>query len=386
MTITRNVKRLFWIGLIIIVGFILLRVTVLKPTALEVTVHTLDRGIVEQTATNARAGTVKAGRRAKLSPEFGGTVAELPYREGESVPEGAVVLRLDDSLAQARLAVSRRDHQAALALEEQACLSSRHAQRESERNRDLSQQGIVSANLLDRLENAAETAKAGCAAARESSARAKAAINLSEKEALKYQLFAPFDAIVADLSIEVGEWTTPSPPAMAVPAVVDLLDPSSIYISAPMDEVDSGLLQLNQRVRVTIDSRPDEEFGGAIQHMAPYVLDLEQQNRTVDIEVRLDDENLAASLLPGTSADVEVILEVIEDVLRLPTQALMENDEVFVVENNQAQKRTVTIGRRNWEWVEVTDGLDQGLQVIISLDDTNLEEGVAVTAVEKAEK
>ena len=63
--------------------------------------------------TNSRAGTVEARQRAKLSPEIGGTVAEIPFREGDRIERGALLLRLEDSLQRARLEVAQGDLEAA---------------------------------------------------------------------------------------------------------------------------------------------------------------------------------------------------------------------------------------------------------------------------------
>ena len=78
--------------------------------------------------TNSRAGTVQTRRRARLSPEVGGQVVEIPFREGDSVEAGAVLLRLDDAAQTARLELSRRDVAAARA-ERQRGLCHRRARR-----------------------------------------------------------------------------------------------------------------------------------------------------------------------------------------------------------------------------------------------------------------
>jgi HlyD family secretion protein len=57
-----------------------------------------------------------------------------------------------------------------------------------------------------------------------------------------------------------------------------------------------------------VDSRPDRVFEGMVSRVAPYVLDVLEQNRTVEVEVALDDAAAMAGVLPGTSADAEVIL------------------------------------------------------------------------------
>ncbi|HXT21787.1 MAG TPA: biotin/lipoyl-binding protein, partial [Thermoanaerobaculia bacterium] len=121
-------RRRRWLRLAIlvvglIVGLTVTRRTVFAPKPVEVVVARVERGRVEETVTNSRAGTVKARRRAQLSPDVGGRVVELPFREGDRVPAGALVLRLDDSVVRAQLAVAERDLAAAQAQSRQACLA-----------------------------------------------------------------------------------------------------------------------------------------------------------------------------------------------------------------------------------------------------------------------
>ncbi len=91
----------------------LLRATFFAPEEVVVEVQRVELGRVESTITNSRAGSVRARNRAKLSPEIGGHVVELSYREGESVGAGEVLLRLDDSSQRAQLELRRREHEAA---------------------------------------------------------------------------------------------------------------------------------------------------------------------------------------------------------------------------------------------------------------------------------
>ncbi|MDX1631021.1 MAG: HlyD family efflux transporter periplasmic adaptor subunit, partial [Thermoanaerobaculia bacterium] len=67
------------------------------------------------------------------------------------------------------------------------------------------------------------------------------------------------------------------------PPVLDLLDPDSIRIVLPMDEVDAARLEPGLPARVTVDSHPGRELRGTVVEVAPYVLDVEKQNRTVEI-------------------------------------------------------------------------------------------------------
>ncbi|HXV59096.1 MAG TPA: efflux RND transporter periplasmic adaptor subunit [Vicinamibacteria bacterium] len=380
----RSIKLLTVVAVLVAVG-LGLRFFVFVPEPVAVVVALAARGSVEATVTNTRAGTVMARRRAKLSPEMGGMVVAIPFREGQRVRRGDVVLRLDDRLQQAELALAEKDHEAALSREREACLAAERAERERDRTRRLAEQSIASEDLLDRAVTEALRLRAACEAGHTAVERARAAVDLAKTRVEKMILRAPFDAIVAEVDAELGEWVTPSPPALPVPAAIDILDPESIYIGAPMDEVDSARIELDQKVRVSIDSFPGKSFWGRVSRIAPYVLDVEAQNRTVEIEVDLEDPDGASRILPGTSADVEVVLEERDGVLRIPTPALLEGNRVLIVdEEDRLVSRDVETGLSNWDFTEVKSGLEPGDRIVVSLDRSGVVEG-AVVVVEAEE-
>jgi HlyD family secretion protein len=338
----------------------------------------VERGIVEETITNTRAGTVKAHRRTRLSPESGGMALEIPFDEGQRVKQGDVLLRLDDRLQRAQLALAQRELDAARAREKQSCVQAQRAQQETARFERLFEERISPEDTLDAARAAADAARAACEASGSDVERAASAVRLTQVEVDRMVLRAPFSGIVAEISIELGEWTSPSPPALPIPPVIDLIDPTSIYVSAPMDEVDAARLHPGLRGRVTVDSHRGQEFWGSIVRVSPFVLDLEAQNRTVEIDVELDDQTLSATLKPGTSADVEIVLETHENTLRVPTGALFEGNQVLVVEDGKLAARTVEIGLKNWNWTEIASGLEQGDVLVTTLDRPEIKAGALV--------
>ncbi len=378
-------RRLAW-KLLALAGavalVVTLRLSVFAPEPVPVRVAAAGVGRVEETVTNSRAGTVKARRRAKLAPEIGGRVVALPHRRGARVREGEILLRVDDALQRARLQLAEDEQKAARAQRDQACLVAERASRERERTRELAREGLVARDWDDRVDSEARAAEAACRAARAAADRAFAAVGLARAELAKTLLRAPFDGVVADTFVEEGEWTSPSPPALPIPPVLDLIDTSSLYVSAPMDEVDSGRIREGQPARVSVDSQPGRHFPAHVVEVAPYVLDRLEQNRTVEIELELDERASSDALLPGTSADAEVILSARDSVLRIPTQALLEGGRVLVLEGGRLVERTVQTGLRNWDMTEVTSGLRAGEQVVTSLDRPEVKAGARARVAE----
>ena len=381
------------------------RYTLFKPQPVPITVFRVATGRVEQTVTNSKAGTIKSRRRATLSTEIGGRVVELPVGKGDHVRRGQVLVRLADADYRAQVDVQERALQAAGASADEACRGAEHAERELARNRKLAADELVSQDMLDQAQSQRDMAVASCAAARAQIGQAQAAIALARANLAKTVLCAPFDGVVADITTELGEYITPSPPGLPIPPVIELIDTDAIYVSAPMDEVDVGKVHVGLPVRVTMDAFPDKRPMGHVTRVAPYVQDVQEQNRTFEVDVEFDKGALGAlgagqvnpdpaerrptrdrssgrepaqTLRPGTSADVEVILGVHEGVLRIPSYALLEGDRVLVVRDGKLESVPVKTGLRNWEFTEIVSGLSAGDAVAVSLDRPEVKPGVPV--------
>jgi HlyD family secretion protein len=334
---------------------------------------------VEETVTNTRAGTIKVRERSRLSPQIGGRVVALPHAKGDRVEKGDLLLKLDDSLQQAQLQLARDELKTAEAKAQEACLAAELARRDYERGLALSADGITSKQSLDTLESARDQTNAACRAARAVLKQSQSQVRMAEAELALTEVRAPFSGVLADRTTEVGEWITPAPPGVPIPPVLDLLAPTSLYVSAPVDEVDSVRVKPGQEVRITVDSRPGEHFAGRLDRVAPYVLDLQEQNRTVEVEAAFEDPSAAATILPGTSADVEIVLSRRDKVLRLPTAAIAEGNKVLVVVSGRLEERTIKTGLKNWQFTQVTDGLEEGDLVVTARDSQAVKAGARVT-------
>jgi HlyD family secretion protein len=356
---------------------VLLRATLLRKDPVPVTVYRVAPGRVEESVTNSKVGTVKTRRRASLSPEIGGRVEDLPARKGDRVKRGQLLMRLAGADYEALVRGADRAFEAAVAGEREACERAAQAERDLKRATQLAGDQLVSAEVEERARNTRDTAASACEAARARVQQGQAALEQSRVNLAKTELRAPFAGVVVDLHAELGEWIMPSPPGMPIPPVVELLDPDAIYVSAPLDEVDVGRVRVGHVVRVTMSAYPGRAIPGRVSRVAPYVLDVQQQSRTFDIDVELDDVGFAHTLLPGSSADVEVILDAKDGVLRVPSYALIEGRKVLLLEGGKLVSRAVTPGLKNWEFTELKQGLAQGDVVVVSLDRADVKEGAA---------
>ena len=119
------------------------------------------------------------------------------------------------------------------------------------------------------------------------------------------RLIAPFNGVVAEINGELSEYVTPSPLGIATAPVVDLIDNTCFYVTAPIDEVDVPNIEPGMNSRVSLDAFGDRRFAGKVRRIAPYVLDREKQARTVDVEVKFTIPSDIRQMLAGYSADVE---------------------------------------------------------------------------------
>ena len=377
-------RILVLVGIVVVV--LLLRFTVFAPEPVPVSVYTVQQGRVEETLTNSKAGTVKVRQRARMSPEMGGRVAYLGVREGDRVKAGTLLLRLEDSELRASLEVAERAYKSGQSAAREACVVADLAGRELERNRVLHQGGMISDSVLDQLSNRFEAARVRCETAKVDTERAGASVSLARATLKKTELRTPFEGIITEVTTEVGEWVSPSPPAVPIPPVITLQNENSIYVEAPMDEADVGRLRAGLPVRVSLAPFPSRFFQGKVVQVAPYVEDIQGQNRTVDIEAEFTDKVFSRSLLPGTSADLEVILDAHEKVLRIPTYVLLEGNRVLLVSGKRLVTRNVQTGLRNWEFVEIREGLKEGDRVATSLDRPEVKEGALIRITQEVER
>ena len=207
---------------------------------------------------------------------------------------------------------------------------------------------------------------------------ALARVDVTEATLERTRLIAPFSGIIAEINGELGEFVTPSPVGIPTPPTVDLIDTSCLYISAPIDEVDAPAVREGLPARISLDAFSDRTFSGHVSRVAPYVLDIERQARTVEIEAEIDDPD-KGELLPGYSADIEILLASEDNTLRVPTSVIVNDNQIYIYDEieGRLELRELETGISNWEFTAVTRGLSSGERIVTSIDREGVKDGAA---------
>jgi RND family efflux transporter MFP subunit len=285
------------------------------------------------TATIETTGRLVARRVQSVTTPASGTVKIVAVSEGEAVRQGDVLVVLDD--AQMRAAVTNAE-KAVETAETRVGVARQRAQ--------TSDDGL---QALAAAENEADAARAALVAAQD---RLAATLVL-----------APFDGVIA--AVRVGE-------GVAFPGgeVAVIADPSDLYVTADLDEIDRPLVSVGQEVTLTATPFSGTELRGLIA-----ALSATSQSRggstvyPVQITFTLPADKPLA-LLPGMTVDVRIVTNAREDVLIVPSNAIQRAGErqyatvLRAGEETDVQVRTGTRAEGN---VEITEGLAEGDVVVL---------------------
>lgn len=350
---------LFFVGLFYLLS---------RPEPVVVSIVSVELGTVEQTVANTRAGTVKACQRSRLSLPIGGQIAQLFVKEGDHVEAGQLLMSLWNEDRTAQVAVSQASEKSAVQERESICISAQSDSREYRRIVNLVKKNLVSKESADLAKSRSDASKASCEAAKAREIQARSAVTAAQAVLEQTHLRAPFAGSVAEVTGEIGEFSTPSPPGVATPPAIDLLTDDCHYISAPIDEVDASDIAIGDRVRVTLDAFRGKAFPAKIRRISPYIMDFEKQARTVEVEADLTTLPEGIKLLAGYSADMEIILNSRDNVLRIPSELVVDDSFVMVLDGEgNLQHKAIEKGLSNWRYTEVASGLSGGESIVSNI-------------------
>ncbi|MFM5709318.1 MAG: efflux RND transporter periplasmic adaptor subunit [Aeromonas veronii] len=331
-----------------------------RPQPTPIRLAEVGRGDVLVTVVNTRAGTIKSCQRAGLSLPGGGVVEQIAVKAGARVAQGDLLLTLWSEDIHADLARARAQQALGKTQREERCSEAAYYEREASRLATLLAKNLTSHTLAEQAQNLADTRRYVCQASRQQERVDEAQVAQVEARLSERRLLAPFAGVVAEVNSKLGEYMTPSPPGVAMPPVIDLIDDKCLYVSAPIDEVDAARLKVGQSARVLLDAMPGRDFAATVTRIAPYVKELEKQARTVEVEATLTALPTDVPLLIGYSADLEVEVTRATDVLRVAASSRADDGSVLRLEGDKLVRVMPRWGVENWNWIEVAEGLAAG--------------------------
>ena len=330
-----------------------------KPVAVKIV--ELKPGELRVVVNATTTSTIKSEYEVTLSAQRTGRVVKLPVREGDRVRAGQLVAQLD--LTEESVQTENVLTQSRATYEE--------TEKNLKRSEDLFQNGMIAQQDLDGARRAFEVAKSQYEASRDDA-----------KVKKDYSVIrATFAGVVSKKYSETGELLLPGK------QIVTIVDPDRIYVLATIDEVDVGRLRLGQPAAISIDAFPGEKFNGSIRRISPIVSGGKLETRTADVWIYLSAKD--ARIKPGMSADIEILITTLRDVLSAPSQAIVERDgkkQVYVAEgkglaagaSTRVRLRPVEAGESNWINTEIIKGLSAGEYIVTTPEAEGLKDGVKV--------
>ncbi len=302
------------------------------------------------------SGDLRARLHTTIAAEVAGRITGIAVEEGGAVEKGEVVLeidparhKLDVGAARARLAKSRANY-----------VKEKH---QTERIRKLSSQSVASEQQLEEAETALLLARSSVDADR-------AELGVEERALSDASVSAPFAGLVAERSVQLGEFVQPGTALFELVS----LDPLEVVFS--LTELDTELAELGQRVEIKVGAFRDRSFEGVVTFISPTV---DPATRTLRLKAEI--ANAEGELRPGLFARVSLGLNRREAVLMLPVDAVMRRADgasVFrLVAGDRVERVVVETGVQEGERIEVRGALVEG-DLIVHRGHAGLVEGAVV--------
>jgi len=285
-------------------------------------------------------GTILPNEDVDVRSEISGRVERISFAEGSRVNKGQVLVKIaDDEL---RAETARAESRLAI------------AKSEADRQRQIFEQGLSSQSEFDAAMNAFNVAKAEA--------------DLVRAQLDKTEIKAPFDGKVGLRFVSEGSYVSPATP------ITSIQDDTPVKLDFSVPERYAGRLKAGDTIRFTVQGT-SRTFEGTIYALEPSI-----DTATRTLRVRATSPNADGALVPGAFADVEIVMQE-RDTVAIPAYALvpeLKGHRVFVYTGGKAEARSVEIGTRTDQSVEIVRGLAAGDTLITSAI-LQLKSGAAVT-------
>jgi len=287
----------------------------------EVRLLTVEPGRLVRTI--SAPGEIEPVRHVQISARISAQIEGLPFEEGERVNAGDIVVKLDDRDLQASLDAAKANLRANEARLAGARASFANAVADWERVESLYQTDDVSKAELDAADAERKRRESELNAAIQNVESAKAEVVRIEQNLRYAEIRSPIDGYVTRLNAEVGELVVTGTMNNAGTVIMEIADLSELIVKTEVDESDVAPVEVGQTARIHINAYPNEVFEGVVKKVALQHSIAADRSKYYETEVRLipKDDRVIFS---GLTANVDIEVETIEDVLLAPSQAVLD--------------------------------------------------------------
>ena len=353
--------------------------------------------------TVSATGKIQPEVEVKISSEVSGEILELPFKEGQQVKKGDLLVRVNPDLIQSAVSRSQASYQNVRAGLEQAEANLKQAKADYDRNKTLFNKGVISKADWDRSIAAYETSVAGKSSAYYNVQSAAATVNEAKDNLNRTTIYAPMSGTISLLSVELGERVVGTQ-QMAGTEILRVANLNNMEVEVDVNENDIVKVNIGDSTIVEVDAYLKKQFKGivtAIANSAAGTLAADQVTN-FKVKVRIIEESYKdltegkpetySPFRPGMTATVDVITKTRKDAISVPISAIViktdtsstkksygekayitEDDSgkeeekfecVFVNENGKAKLRVVKTGIQDDTNIEIISGLSKDDKII----------------------
>ena len=347
----RSLIAIIVIAVLALAGVLVHRVANAKETP-AYRFATVQRGNIQSTV--SATGTLSAVTTISVGTQVSGQVSQLLADFNDHVKKGELLARIDPTLAQQAVT----DAQANV---EKAQAEALQASRDSKRNAELTQAGLVAKSVDEQSQSAAQVANAGVKSAR-------IALDRARQNLAYTNIYAPIDGVVVERNVQQGQTVAASLSAPQLFLIAN--DLSQMQILAQVGESDIAQIKEGQPVEFTVQALTGQTFKGIVKQVR---LQSATTDNVVNYTVVVSVDNPQGKLLPGMTARVNFLTKAAENVLEVPNAALRFKPAVAAPATTTQPNRSGT--RRGGTLYTLDDkGQPQAVRVFTGVSDGSVTE------------
>ena len=348
-------------------------------------------------------GKIQPEVEVKISSEVSGEIIDLPFKEGQQVKKGDLLVRVNPDLIQSAVSRSQASYQNVKAGLEQAEATLREAKLSYDRNKQLFEKGIISKADWDKAVSSYEIAQASKQSAYYNVQSAGASVNEAMDNLNRTTIYAPMSGTISKLDVELGERVVGTQ-QMAGTEILRVANLNNMEVEIDVNENDIVKVRIGDSTIVEVDAYLKKEFRGVVTEIANSAAGTLTADQVTNfkVKVRILEESYAdlmkdkpenySPFRPGMTATVDILTNQRKNAVAVPISAIViktdtssgktpsnkstdtsnkpKVDEeqkfecVFVVDNGEAKLRVVKTGIQDDSKIEIISGLKEGDRII----------------------